>query len=868
MAWLARLRNTFRRDRVRRDIDREIAFHIAERADQLRSEGLTDAEAMRRARLRFGNVTVQAERTYDVDIALFVDNRLRDFRYAVRTLSRTPAFTTTVVLTLALGIGANTAVFSAIDAVLLQPLPFPDGDRLMQLRQTQARSAETNIAPIRLEDWNRLNSTFEAITGYYMENVSDTSGELPEKIRRAWVAPRFLEVWGIPPVVGRGFTDNEHQAGGPPAVLISDRYRRRRFGASENVVGQTIRIGTTSFPIVGVMPASFLFPDRDVDLWCPVTMSSGMAEARNATWYLGAGRLKPGVTLEQARANLAVVQAQLGDRFPDPDSKIGVDVAPLKEITVKGVRPSLWLLFGAVSVLLLITCTNIAALLLSRAAQRRPEIWVRVSLGASRASVAGQMLTETAVLVFAGGAAGLLVAAAASAAFRSAAADLPRMDEVAIDGRILLYTFATAVIVAVLCGLLPAIRMARAERGGASSEAGRAQVSTRGSLQWVLVGTQVALSVTLLAGAGLLVRSFHELSRVNPGFDPTRVLTFRVSGSWNETANHGRLRQRIDGTLEHLRTLPGVGAAATSIFLPGVPVEHESAFQLVEAQRDTERRLIAERRIVAPEYFATVQIPLMGGELCRRQPAGGAAEVMINRAFATRYLSGWPSAAGLHLSAGDRAAAPDRIAGVVGDARERGLDRDPGPIVYSCLSAPNPMPYFLVRTHGDPAAMALTVRLKIKELDALRAVYDIAPLEERIGEAFAQNRLRTLLLVLLAGTALSLACVGLYGTLSYIVTIRRREVGLRLALGALRGDIVRHFLVQGFRVVAPACACGLALSAAFARLLSGMLYGVSPADPVTLSSIVAIVLVVTALAALVPAARAATVQPMDVLHDG
>jgi hypothetical protein len=332
-------------------------------------------------------------------------------------------------------------------------------------------------------------------------------------------------------------------------------------------------------------------------------------------------------------------------------------------------------------------------------------------------------------------------------------------------------------------------------------------------------------------------------------------------------ADRGRLVQRIDGTLEVLRALPGVDAAATAIFLPGVPAHYESTFELVEGRSDTEARMIAEGRVVSPDYFATMQIPLVGGERCGHQPLGGSRDVVVNRTFASRYLAAWPSAVGLHLSTGNSSSPPARIVGIVGDARERGLDRDPGPTVYTCFSAPNPTPYFLVRTHTEPAALAQVVRLKMKELEPARAVYDIAPLEERIGDAFTQNRLRTVLLVLFALTALLLACVGLYGTLSYVVNLRRREVGLRLALGAARGDIIRQFLVQGLRVAGLACVCGLVLSIAFTRALSGMLYGVSPSDPLTLSSVIAIVLVVAVLAALVPATRAALVEPMRTLRE-
>jgi putative ABC transport system permease protein len=867
MSWLRRLWNTLRPERVQDEIARELSFHLAERKDQLRSEGLSEEESTRRARLQFGNMTVQAERTRDVDIARGMDSFLRNVRHGLRTLAWTPGFAAVAILTLALGIGANTAVFSAIDAVLLQPLPFPDSGRLMLLRQRQEKSAETNIAPIRLEDWNRLNITFQALTGYLTEDVSETSGDLPEKVRRARVAPRFLEVWGIAPALGRGFTDAEHRAGGPTAVLISDRYWRRRFGGAPDVLGRTVRMAGASFPIVGVMPASFLFPDRDVDLWLPVPIGDNLAQVRNAMWYTGVGRLRPGVTVEQGRANLTAVQAQLAAQYPKTDSTIGVEIVPLKDNTVGGVRSTLWLLFGAVSVLLLITCTNIASLLLSRAADRRQEIAIRMSLGATRRAVAAQMLTETAVLVLAGSAMGLLIAAIATAAFRSAGVDLPRIDEIALDGRILLYTLTSSVVVALLCGVLPAIRTARGDMAGELNEAGRTHVSTRNSSQWVLVGAQVALSVTLLTAAGLFVRSFYELSRVDPGFEPSRVLTFRMSGTWAELGDRERLIQRIDGTLEALHALPGVESAATGTLLPGVPAQYEENFEIVESRGDTEPSIVAESRFVSPEYFATLQIPLLAGEPCRRQPLRAARDVMVNQSLATRYLSGRSSVVGLHLmEEGDPSRPPSRIVGVVGDARERGLDREPGPTVYSCVSAPNPMPHFLVRTRGEPLAVAQAVRLKMKELEPLRSVYDIAPLEERIGDAFTENRLRTTVLVLFAATALSLACVGLYGTLSYVVSLRRREVGLRLALGARRSDILRQFLGQGLRVAGVACLCGLVLSLAFTRVLSNMLYGVSASDPVTLSSVIAIVLVVAGLAALVPATRAALVEPMRVLR--
>jgi len=872
MSWLKRLANALRAGRVEREIRRELAFHVAERTDELRAAGLSPEEAEREARRKLGNPLLQAERTRDVDVALWADALLRSLRHAARGLARAPGFATTVVATLALGIGANTAVFSALDAVLLRPLPFPDADRLVLLAQKLDTSSESAIAPVRLAEWSRLNSSFSAIGGYFVEDASETSGDLPERVRRAFVTPGLARVWGVAPAHGRGFSDDEHRFGGPPAALVSDRYWRTRLGGSPDVLARSLRIGRAAVPIVGVMPASFRFPDREVDVWFPSPMDAPYAQSRESTWYTGVGRLRAGATLAEARADLRAVQARLARQFPDTDARIAVELTPLKQETVGGMGRSLWLLFGAVSLLLLIACTNIAALFLARGAARRQEIALRLSLGSSRAAVAGLVLAETLLLALAGGAAGLLIARYGTGALRALGSELPRVDEIAVDGRILLYCTLSTLAVALLCGLLPALRAMRERASVTPGESRRTQVSGRQSLQWSLVAAQVALSVTLLFGAGLLARSFHELARVQPGFERHRVLSFRMSGSWGETADYPALVARVDRTLEALRALPGVEAAATAGWtLPGTPVQWESSFTLVEAHGGGARRIVADERSVSPGYFAAVRIPLVEGERCERRPVGqrgalGEWDAMVNRAFVARYLADFPSPVGLHLQGGEDGGT-GRIAGVVGDARERGIDRAPAPTVYVCLSAPNPTPYFVLRTSAEPLALVSAVRARMKQLEPLRSVHDVATLDERIDSAYTLRRLLTLLLVLFSLSALSLACVGLYGTLSYAVGQRRREVGLRMALGASRADIARQFLGQGLRVAGGACAAGIALAVALRRVVAGLLYGVSPADPATLAGVVVIVAAVAALASLLPATRAARLEPMRVLRE-
>src|SRR5262245_231771 len=871
LRWLARLRFVsralIRPKRVEDELNKELQYHLEREIQEGLRAGLTPEKARYAAMRTMGAVEKSKEECRDEHRLKFVQ-RVEAFfgniRYSTRTLRRTPGFTLTVVLTLALGTGANTAVFYAINTVLLRPLPFRHADRLVRITQTQEHNSESSIAPVRLEDWNQQNSTLEGITGYLTEDVSDTSGDIPERVRRASVTRRFFNVWGTAPAMGRGFTDADHQQGAPAAVVISDRYWRSRLNADPSALGKHVRIGADSFGIVGVMPASFRFPDSNVDLWFPRIYDQYIIGRRN-TWYIGIGRLKPGVTLDRGPRDLAVVQAQLAKQYPDTDRDIGAQIIPLKEAIVANAGESLWLLFGAVSVLLLISCINIAALLLSRFAHREREIAVRLSIGASRSSVAAHVLIEAAVLAVIGTLLGLWIGAAGTATFRRLAPEMPRVDEIALDGRILLYTLASMATVTFLCGLVPAIRSTRTGLTGTLAETSRTQLAGRQRLQWLLVGMQVALSVTLLVGAGLLLRSFEELSRVNPGFQSRRVLAFRVSASWAETGNMPRLTQQINRMLDGLRTLPGVEAVATSATPPGVPNAYEEEFKLMEERDAGGKPVIARTALVSPSYFETMQLPLIGGEICRLN--GSSRELMVNRSFADRYVSG-SFGVGRHLvGVGPLAGPPVRIMGIIADAREHGIDRDPVPTVYFCQYPPQPFRVFLIRTRGEPMAVAQAVRLKIKELEPLRSVYDMAPLEQWIGDAFAQNRLRTVLLVSFAFTALSLACIGLYGTLSYVIRLRRREVGLRLALGALRRDIVGHYVLKGLRVIAPACAAGLALASASGRLLAGMLYGVSPHDPVTLSGVVVIVIFVATLASLLPAARAALVQPVRVLRD-
>ena len=845
----------------------ELRFHIDELTDENIAAGMPPDEARRRAILEFGGQEKIKEEVRDVYRIRLLDATVANLKSAFRFIRKSPTFSATVILTLALGIGANSAVFSAIDAILLKPLPFPDADQLMRVDQYNPKTSSPLhlVAPVRLEDWNHLNSTFQALTGYYSEDVSESTGPLPERVTRAWVSPRFFQVWAVSPVLGREFTPDEETLNGPAAALISDRFWRRRFNADPSIVGKNLRLDGHLTLVVGVMTPSFLFPNREADLWCPIPAGLSYGQARQNNWFVVIGRLKPGVTVAQARANLATVQAQLGRQFPKTDAELSVGVEPLKETTIGNSRRSLWLLFSSVTLLLFIACTNIVALLLSRSAQRHHEISGRFSLGATRGALIAQLLTETFLLALIGCGLGLFLAAAASDIFRSLAAQLPRVEEIHLDGRIVLYSLACSVVVTLLCGLVPAIRGTRRSLSASLAQSSRSQVSGRNPLQWLLVGVQVALAVTLLAGAGLLLRSFQQLGRVNPGFDAAHILTFQLSMNWGETGDLKKLRQFTDRILETLRATPGVAAAAISVGAPGTPFRYQTELKLTEGRADTEPKIVAENRFVSASYFATMRIPLLAGEVCRE--TDGPPTLVVNRTFADNYFPGAP-VIGHHVQSMNLGySGPAAIVGISADARETGLDHLPIPTAYWCAPIAEPGTYFLVRTHNAPMTMAETVRQQIHEIDPARSVYDFAPLEQRFSDALAENRLRTVLLTFFAATALSLACIGLYGTLSYSINVRQREVGLRLALGALRGQIVRQFLWQGLAVCIAGCLAGWALAAASTRLLAGLLYGVSPSDVPTLSAVILLVLVIAAAASLVPAVRAARVEPMQVLRD-
>jgi putative ABC transport system permease protein len=772
-----------------------------------------------------------------------------------------------VVCTLALGIGANSAIFSAVDAVLLKPLPYPAADRLVSVSERNAglRQATQLVAPGRLEEWNAQNRTFEALGASYFENVTDTSGPVPERVAAMNTSPRFFQVLGVAPALGRLPTPQEERFGGPPVIVISDAFWRRRFGADPSVLGRALTLGGTSRSIVGVMPPSFRYPTAATDVWSPTRAQPSFLAVRTARLYTTVGRLKPGVTLVQALDDLNAIQARLGEQYPSTDKGWGALLVPLKEEQIGGVRRSLWLLLGAVGLVLLAACGNVACLLLADATRREHEMAIRLALGADRRCVVAELIREGLVLALIGSLCGLLLARWGLAALRSLATELPRAAEVTIDLRLILFTFAVGATTTLLFALAPALQAARGAPADALSRGGRGHTGGRQLLQRVLVGAQVALAIVLLFGAGLMIRSFTRSQDVSLGLDPDRVMTFRMSAQWSERFD--AVVQRQARTIARLNAIPGVESAAFSQLLPAARDVPPNEFQIYG--RDPREKTFALGRSVSSGYFRTLNIPVLRGDTCGNDPTAPVfSSALVTKAFADRYFRSEDPIGHAFVSPGQLSNRTTKIVGIVGDVRESGALSEPEPLIYWCGYNPYwPDQYFLVRTRSDRHVSMAAIREALKEIEPSRAVYADRSLTELLAASLSPQRLNATLLGLFAATALLLAALGLYGVLSQLVSARRREIGVRMALGARPSRILSAVVAQAAALTGLGIVAGLCASLVLARFMATLVFGVSVRDPLTFLLVPLLLALVATISALVPARRAARVDPMDVLRN-
>ncbi|HEX6938138.1 MAG TPA: ABC transporter permease [Longimicrobiales bacterium] len=807
-----------------------------------------------------------------------MDVLLQDLRFAFRTLVKSPGFAAAAVLTLALGIGANTAILSLVYGVVMRPLPFPEADEMTTVWMSNPRQGidrDVTSYPNFL-DWREQSRSFDVMVGIARTVMNLTGDGEPEELPAALVSDGFFRLLGVEPVLGRGFLPEEATPGGESVVVLSHELWTSRYGRDPGVIGRSVRLNGSPYRIIGVMPPGAAWP-AEAKLWVPLAMRgslASLAERRGALWLSVFGRLADGVTLAEAQAEMDAIARRLEEAYPDANDGVGIFLEPLHETVVGEVRPALLLLLGAVGCVLLIACANVSGLLLARGRARRQEVAVRVALGASGARLARQTITESIVLAVAGGAVALLVALwAVDVLVRLAPADVPRLDGVGIDGVALAFAAGTTLVAALLFGAAPALDVARREPGALLREGGRGRTGGAGDrARPLFVAGQFAVALVLLAGAGLMVRSLVRLREVDPGFEPRGVLAVGITLSGRSYPDAAAVRGFFDRLLPEVSAMPGVESvgAISTLFLDRLPQMTSVTLQDAELP-EAIRRLPVPYDAVTPDLFHTLRIELRQGRAFTATDGPDAPNVaVVNEAFVRRYFPGG-NAVGRRFALGG---APERdedwitIVGIVEDARRGGLDREPRPQVFL------PHAQFttrrmtvLVRARGDVLAQVGAVRAAVRRIDPDQPISDVRTLERDLSGSVAGRRFLMFLLLVFAAASTTLAAVGIYGIMAQMVAQRTREIGVRMALGARTGDIVRMIVGRGMTLACTGLGLGVLAALAAGRLLSGLLFGVRPSDPATLLGVSAILAAVAALACYLPTRRAASVDPIEALRD-
>jgi putative ABC transport system permease protein len=870
------------------DVDDELQFHLDMRARDYERAGLPGAEARRAAVERFGDVegVGSALRNHDRRRARgthrreYMSDLTQDVRYGIQTLRRAPGFTTVAVLTLALGIGATTAIFSVVNAVVLRPLPYPDAERLTMVwmdNRPAGMNEDIHSWP-NFDDLRTQNQVFTGLAAYFPGGFNITGGCVegacdPERVAGVVSTADLFPILGVSPRIGRAFTAAEEQEGSDGVVVLSHGLWRRQFGADPAAIGRTVRMNGRERTVIGVMPEGFAFPSPETSAWVPLVIPEQERQARNSFGLYVIGRLKPGVPLERAQADMAAIFARLVTQFPTLGA-FGINLVSLpRQIVGPTLRTALWVMLGAVGAVLLIACANVANLMLSRAAAREREVGVRIALGASRTRIVRQLLTESVLLAVLGGATGLLLAwSGLKLLIGLAPADIPRLSEVRLDALVLSLSLVVAVLTGVAFGLAPALQLSRPDLSAALREGGRGGTGgQRGQrMRRLLAAAQVALVIVLLTGAGLLIRSFVELQRVHLGFRPENLLTMRLA---LPVAKYQQPPQRIalyEQLTERVRSLPGVrdAAAISDIFLSKTP---NSGVFTIEGRppRPEEAQIETPIDAVTPGYFKVMGIPLTRGRDFTAQDGFDAPPVVIvNENMAQRF---WPNEdpVGKRFRYGgpDSQAPWMTVVGVVGDMRRTGYD---APVRYETFlphaQAPRGAMTLVVRTTREPLALASAVRGEVRALDPEQPVYEVRSMDDLLSGMVAQRRFSMALLGTFAALALTLGLIGVYGVTSYLVAQRTREIGLRLALGAEPRTVVGMVVRQGMFVAGAGVAVGLVGALVLTRLMGSLLYGVSASDLPTLAAATGLLAAATLVANWVPARRAARVDPLVALR--
>jgi predicted permease len=877
-----------RRKRMLDDVEQDIHDHIEIETRDNVARGMPPDEARYAALRKFGNVTRVQEETREVWSFVWLEQLLQDIRFGLRTLRESPGFTAVAILTLALGIGANTAIFSVVNGVLLNPLPFPEPDRLVTVDASKPNFPQGSISYPNFLDWRRINQSFSFFavsrsTGYLLTGAGDA-----DELNAAVVTSDFFPMLGVKPVLGRWFTPSEDEIGASNVVAISTALWKRKFGSAPDVIGRGITLDGKGYVIVAVFPGHFNLPNStfdSVDIYAPLGefANSALRNRGAGLGIHGIARLKPGVTIEQARGDMEHVAHDLAEIYPDVDKGIGATLTPLKESMVGEVRPFLLLLLGAVGLVLLIACVNVANLLLVRATGRVREVALRSALGASKGRLVRQMLTESILLAIAGGALGLALARAGThAALAALPATLPRASEVGIDARVLWCTVLLSVCAGIFFGLVPAMRTARRSVHETLKEGGRGAIGSRRRTQGVLVAVQMAMALVLLAGAGLLIRSLAGLWTVNPGFNPDNTYTFNLAlPPQMMTAPAAAIRAALRNFDAEIAATPGVEAESLSWGAVPMNGEDDTTFWIDGQPRpasDNERNW-ALNYIVGPDYLRAMRIPLLAGRFfSNRDDEHSQRVAVVDEVLARKYFPNG-DAIGKTIHVGNRDDSYE-IVGIIGHVKQWGLDVDDQNSLRaqayfafmqmddSTMALVPSNTEVVVRSARNISGFMDSIRRTNDRISKDEVITQVQTMHEIIESSLASQRFAMMLLGAFAAIALVLAGIGLYGVIAYVVGQRTNEIGIRMALGAQRGTVLRWVLWQGTRLALAGVVVGLVAAAALTRLLAklSLLFNVSATDPLTFSAVAGVLLLVAVAACWIPARRAARVDPMVALR--
>jgi predicted permease len=878
-AWFHSLRLRIATLRKRRQLDRdlndEVAFHLAMRAEKNRSRGAAVDEAKYSARRQFGNVSAMKERSREMWTFVSLESIWQDVRYGVRVLAKDPGFTLIAILTLALGIGASTAIFSVVHHVLLRPLPFPQPDQLVRVWEANPkRGYRRNVVnPLNFLDWHEHNTSFGPMAAVAGFSAIVNLGNSPITVPALAVTPEFFYVFGVAPLLGRTFTDDDGVPGHDQRVILSYEFWQEHFGGDPTIINRTLQGDDKPHLIVGVLPPGFDVPNMKASVWFPFALVRSSEFAQHGRYLRVVARLKPGVTVVQAQQDMERVAAYTAQVRPDFNSGWGAIVTPMLKDITSDVRRPLYVLFSAVGFVLLIACANVANLLLMRGVRRSREIAVRTALGAGRARVVRQLFVESFLLACAGTLGGILIAHWALRALLALipeASHLPRMEAIRVDTVVFLFALVLAFATTLLFGLLPALRLSRVDLNDTLKQAiSRGGVGGNRVLRQSLAVAEIALALLLTIGASLLLRSFARLTAVDLGFTADHLVSMDISISSAKYGDGAKQSRYIDSLLHEIRQTPGVRSASTTNWLPlASELVSGSCFAIgMQEPKNSAAAPGSQFLIISPSYFDTLGTPLLAGrDFSARDTLKSPSVAIVNQSFASMFFpKGDPL--GKHLGVCWSVQNPVEIVGVVTDARQTKLKDPPAPTIYLAnTQAPSSGASLVVRAAGDPQQVLRSVETAIHRVDPDQPITEVRTMDQVFSDSAADARFQVILLVIFAGLAVSLAMIGVYGLVSYSVGQRTQEIGIRMAMGAASVNIARMVLREALTVSVIAVTLGLAGAVALTRVMASLLYETTPTDLTTLACAGVSVLLIATLAAVGPARRAMRVDPMIALR--